>query len=49
MDCKLVKRQIGFAFVVKVMVGSHEEGLDLSRDRASFRDLMELLARVFQL
>lgn len=43
-DCDLVERQIGFPCVVKVLVGSHGEGIYLSRDRASFRDLMELVA-----
>ncbi|MFM7642168.1 MAG: RimK family alpha-L-glutamate ligase, partial [Cyanobium sp.] len=42
-DCDLVERQIGFPCVVKVLVGSHGEGIYLSRDRASFRDLMELV------
>lgn len=43
-DCDLVERQIGFPCVVKVLVGSHGEGIYLSRDRSSFRDLMELVA-----
>jgi len=42
-DCDLVERQIGFPCVVKVLVGSHGEGIYLSRDRSSFRDLMELV------
>jgi hypothetical protein len=37
-DCDLVERQIGFPCVVKVLVGSHGEGIYLSRDRSSFRD-----------
>lgn len=43
-DCDLVERQIGFPCVVKVLVGSHGEGIYLSRDRSTFRDLMELVA-----
>lgn len=43
-DCDLVERQIGFPCVVKVLVGSHGEGIYLSRDRSSFRDLMELVS-----
>lgn len=43
-DCDLVERQIGFPCMVKVLVGSHGEGIYLSRDRSSFRDLMELVA-----
>lgn len=43
-DCDLVERQIGFPCVVKVLVGSHGEGIYLSRDPSSFRDLMELVA-----
>lgn len=43
-DLDLVERQIGFPCVVKVLVGSHGEGIYLSRDRSSFRDLMELVA-----
>jgi RimK family alpha-L-glutamate ligase len=42
-DCDLVERQIGFPCVVKVLEGSHGEGIYLSRDRSSFRDLMELV------
>ena len=40
----LFRSQIGFPCVVKVLVGSHGEGIYLSRDRCSFRDLMELVA-----
>ncbi|MEB3352512.1 MAG: RimK family alpha-L-glutamate ligase [Cyanobacteriota bacterium] len=43
-DTDLVERQIGFPCVVKVLVGSYGEGIYLSRDRESFRDLMELVA-----
>jgi len=43
-DSELVKRQIGFPCVVKVLAGSFGEGIYLSRDCESFRDLMELVA-----
>ena len=43
-DTDLVERQIGFPCVVKVLVGSYGEGIYLSRNRESFRDLMELVA-----
>jgi len=43
-DSELVERQIGFPCVVKVLAGSYGEGIYLSRDRESFRDLMELVA-----
>ncbi|MEO1002904.1 MAG: RimK family alpha-L-glutamate ligase [Cyanobacteria bacterium J06638_7] len=43
-DCDLVGRQIGFPCVVKVLAGSYGEGIYLSRDQESFRDLMELVA-----
>ncbi|MEB3266432.1 MAG: RimK family alpha-L-glutamate ligase [Cyanobacteriota bacterium] len=43
-DVDLVERQLGFPCVVKVLVGSYGEGIYLSRDKESFRDLMELVA-----
>jgi gamma-F420-2:alpha-L-glutamate ligase len=43
-DSELVERQIGFPCVVKVLAGSYGEGIYLSRNRESFRDLMELVA-----
>jgi RimK family alpha-L-glutamate ligase len=43
-DCDLVERQIGFPCVVKLLVGSHGEGIYLSHNRSSFRDLMELVS-----
>ena len=44
MDVDLVAHQIGFPCVVKILVGSYGEGVVLSRDAGSFRDLMELIA-----
>ena len=43
-DPDLVASQIGFPCVVKLLVGSYGDGVLLSRDPASFRDLMELVA-----
>jgi len=43
-DVELVAQQIGFPCVVKLLVGSYGEGVVLSRDAGSFRDLMELIA-----
>lgn len=43
-DAELVERQIGFPCVVKVLAGSYGEGIYLSRNPESFRDLMELVA-----
>lgn len=43
-DAELVERQIGFPCVVKVLAGSYGEGIYLSRNQESFRDLMELVA-----
>lgn len=43
-DVQLVTDQIGFPCVVKLLVGSYGEGVVLSRDAGSFRDLMELIA-----
>lgn len=43
-DPSLVTSQIGFPCVVKLLVGSYGDGVVLSRDPASFRDLMELVA-----
>lgn len=43
-DVELVAEQIGFPCVVKLLVGSYGEGVVLSRDAGSFRDLMELIA-----
>jgi RimK family alpha-L-glutamate ligase len=39
-----VASQIGFPCFVKLLVGSYGDGVVLSRDPASFRDLMELVA-----
>lgn len=47
-DSALVERQIGFPCVVKLIAGSFGEGVYLSRDRESFRDLMELVASLDQ-
>ena len=41
---ELVAAQIGFPCVVKLLVGSYGEGIYLSRDPGSFRDLMELVS-----
>jgi RimK family alpha-L-glutamate ligase len=43
-DPQLVAAQIGFPCVVKLLVGSYGEGIYLSRDPGSFRDLMELVS-----
>lgn len=43
-DPQLVADQIGFPRVVKLLVGSYGEGIYLSRDSGSFRDLMELVS-----
>ncbi len=43
-DLDLVERQIGFPCVVKLLVGSYGEGVVLSHDPGSFRDLMELIS-----
>lgn len=43
-DVDLVAQQIGFPCVVKLLVGSYGEGVVLSKDAGSFRDLMELIA-----
>ncbi len=43
-DPDLVAAQIGFPCVVKLLVGSYGEGIYLSRDPGSFRDLMELVS-----
>ena len=43
-DPQLVADQIGFPCVVKLLVGSYGEGIYLSRDPGSFRDLMELVS-----
>ena len=43
-DPELVAAQIGFPCVVKLLVGSYGEGIYLSRDPGSFRDLMELVS-----
>jgi len=43
-DPLLVALQIGFPCVVKLLVGSYGEGIYLSRDPSSFRDLMELVS-----
>jgi gamma-F420-2:alpha-L-glutamate ligase len=47
-DIALVEKQIGFPCVVKLIAGSFGEGVYLSRDRESFRDLMELIASLDQ-
>ncbi|MCP9792830.1 RimK family alpha-L-glutamate ligase [Vulcanococcus limneticus Candia 3F8] len=47
-DLSLVERQIGFPCVVKLIAGSFGEGVYLSRDKESFRDLMELIASLDQ-
>ena len=39
----LVQKQIGFPCVVKIVTGSYGEGVYLSRDRKSFKDLIELI------
>lgn len=43
-DPHLVAQQIGFPCVIKLLVGSYGDGVVLSRDPASFRDLMELVS-----
>ena len=43
-DPHLVAEQIGFPCVIKLLVGSYGDGVVLSRDPASFRDLMELVS-----
>jgi gamma-F420-2:alpha-L-glutamate ligase len=43
-NVELVASQIGFPCVVKLLVGSYGEGVVLSRDPRSFRDLMEMIA-----
>ena len=43
-DTHLVAQQIGFPCVIKLLVGSYGDGVVLSRDPASFRDLMELVS-----
>jgi gamma-F420-2:alpha-L-glutamate ligase len=43
-DLELVERQIGFPCVVKLLVGSYGEGVVLSHDPGSFRDLMEMIS-----
>jgi RimK family alpha-L-glutamate ligase len=43
-DPHLVARQIGFPCVIKLLVGSYGDGVVLSRDPTSFRDLMELVS-----
>lgn len=45
-DVELVASQIGFPCVVKLLSGSCGEGVLLSRDSGSFRDLMEFIAGV---
>jgi RimK family alpha-L-glutamate ligase len=45
-DVDLVARQIGFPCVVKLLAGSYGEGVLLSRDPGSFRDLMEFIANM---
>lgn len=42
-DPEYVKSQIGFPCVVKVLTGSFGEGVYLSKDADSFKDLMELV------
>lgn len=48
-DVELVASQIGFPCVVKLLVGSYGEGVVLSRDPGSFRDLMEMIAGIDRL
>lgn len=43
LDPEYVKKQIGFPCVVKVLTGSFGEGVYLSKDADSFKDLMELV------
>ena len=43
-DVELVAEQIGFPCMVKLLVSSYGEGVVLSRDAGSFRNLMELIA-----
>jgi glutathione synthase/RimK-type ligase-like ATP-grasp enzyme len=45
-DPDLVAQQIGFPCVVKLLIGSFGEGIVLSRDPSSFRDLMELVSNL---
>lgn len=43
-DVKLVEDQLKFPVVVKVLSGSFGEGVYLSKDKDSFKDLMELVS-----
>jgi|688.fasta_scaffold197387_4 RimK family alpha-L-glutamate ligase len=43
-DVQLVADQIGFPCVIKMLTGSYGEGVVLSSDPHSFRDLMELIS-----
>jgi gamma-F420-2:alpha-L-glutamate ligase len=45
-DVELVAQQIGFPCVVKLLAGTCGEGVLLSRDAGSFRDLMEFIANM---